>query len=235
MNQTKSKSGIYQITNRFNGRCYIGSAVNLQKRKNEHFNQLKHNKHKNKFLQNDFNKCGCEVFTYKVLCFCSKTDLIATEQEILDKNFDKQKKCYNMVPKAGGNYNFSGSKHHGSKPVYQYSLKGVFVKAFANARIAGECSNTNKTSINLACNNKIKSAGKCLWSYQKKDRLTKLPLRIRPKKTGTSYLLISPSGKKYNITNLVEFCENHYLNYSSIQGVVHGRRNSCFGWMGSKG
>ena len=44
------KSGIYIIRNTVNGKIYIGSAVNLEKRLYEHFWALRKNKHINKYL-----------------------------------------------------------------------------------------------------------------------------------------------------------------------------------------
>lgn len=43
------KAGIYKITNKINGKCYIGSAVNCFHRlMGEHLKDLKKNKHYNK-------------------------------------------------------------------------------------------------------------------------------------------------------------------------------------------
>jgi len=60
-------SGIYKITCLSNNRIYIGSAVNLAARKNQHFRALKLNKHENKYLQRAYNKYGVEAFIWHVL------------------------------------------------------------------------------------------------------------------------------------------------------------------------
>lgn len=52
------KSGIYQIINKSTNKFYIGSAIDLKKRKREHFHHLNHNKHRNKHLQSSWNKHG---------------------------------------------------------------------------------------------------------------------------------------------------------------------------------
>ena len=49
-----NESGIYRIRNLTNNKFYIGSAINLNKRKNQHFHYLRNNKHHNKPLQNSF-------------------------------------------------------------------------------------------------------------------------------------------------------------------------------------
>ena len=50
------ESGIYKITNLTNGMVYIGSSINIEIRLKHHFRELKNNRHKNRHLQNAFNK-----------------------------------------------------------------------------------------------------------------------------------------------------------------------------------
>lgn len=73
---TIMKSGIYQIRNINNNKLYIGSAVNLIKRKNGHFSALFKNKHENNKLQNAYNKYGKETFIFEILEYCEVIDLI---------------------------------------------------------------------------------------------------------------------------------------------------------------
>lgn len=54
---------IYCIKCSSNNRVYIGCTYNLDKRKKEHLNELKRNKHYNKSLQDDFNKFGISEFS----------------------------------------------------------------------------------------------------------------------------------------------------------------------------
>ena len=77
-------SGIYKITNTINNKCYIGSAVNFNKRFSAHKNLLNKNKHTNKHLQASYNLYGSDCFKYDILCFCSKEDLICFEQKYID-------------------------------------------------------------------------------------------------------------------------------------------------------
>ncbi len=50
--------GIYKILNTTNGRFYYGSTKKFKNRCQGHFSSLRANKHKNTFLQRDYNKCG---------------------------------------------------------------------------------------------------------------------------------------------------------------------------------
>lgn len=45
-------SGIYRIINSVNGKCYVGSSIDLNRRRKEHFYHLENNSHPNIHLQN---------------------------------------------------------------------------------------------------------------------------------------------------------------------------------------
>ena len=57
---------VYSITNTINHKIYIGQTVNFKKRIYEHKRTLKLNKHKNKYLQNDYNEFGLSAFTFQL-------------------------------------------------------------------------------------------------------------------------------------------------------------------------
>lgn len=78
------KSGIYCIINRINGKCYIGSAVNISKRLINHRYNLNKNVHDNVYLQSSWNKHGKENFEFNVLEYVEKEKLIEREQYYLD-------------------------------------------------------------------------------------------------------------------------------------------------------
>ena len=97
-------SGIYCIQNKINGKVYVGSAVNLNKRKDKHFSDLKLNKHRSKKLQNSYTKHGLNTFEFFVLEYCEKDKLIECEQFYLDT----LEPWYNTLKIAGNNL---GYKH----------------------------------------------------------------------------------------------------------------------------
>lgn len=59
--------GVYKIINAVNHAFYIGSAVNLGRRKSRHFSELRANKHNNAFLQAAWNKYGPQAFAFVVV------------------------------------------------------------------------------------------------------------------------------------------------------------------------
>ena len=89
------KSGVYKITNQINGKCYIGSSVNLERRKNSHFSGKQTNVH----LLHAMKKYGKENFTWEVLLECPKENLILEEQKFIDS--ERRDNLYNICPTAG--------------------------------------------------------------------------------------------------------------------------------------
>ena len=92
--------GIYGLKNKVNGKIYVGSAVNLHKRRKEHHTDLTNLDHPNDHLQKSWNKYGPEAFEFVVLELVEhECDLITTEQTHIDIHFGDN--CYNICPTAG--------------------------------------------------------------------------------------------------------------------------------------
>lgn len=93
------KSGIYEITNTISSKKYIGSAKELNRRKETHFTQLRKNIHHNNYLQNAWNLYGEEAFEFTILEFCEINQLVLREQYYID--LYPFETLYNICPKAG--------------------------------------------------------------------------------------------------------------------------------------
>ncbi|MDE2031406.1 MAG: GIY-YIG nuclease family protein [Patescibacteria group bacterium] len=78
------KSGVYQILNIVNNKFYIGSAINLDMRKNTHIWRLRNNKHHNNHLQASYNKYGEASFIFQILEYCEQGQLQFKEQCWID-------------------------------------------------------------------------------------------------------------------------------------------------------
>jgi group I intron endonuclease len=82
----KINSGIYKIINIINGKFYIGSSEHLERRKKEHFRELKSNRHSNKKLQHAYNKYGADSFNFEIIEYVKDIDsLFNIEQKWLDE------------------------------------------------------------------------------------------------------------------------------------------------------
>lgn len=98
----QAKSGIYIL--RIGDGLYIGSAVLLQKRLRQHFNDLRAGRHTNKHLQRAFDKHG--GIDFEVIEIVSEPQqLVAREQFYIDT----LKPRYNIAPTAGSQLGFRHS------------------------------------------------------------------------------------------------------------------------------
>lgn len=102
------KSGVYRILNTINGKCYIGSAVNIVNRWCEHRKGIKAKSHSQK-LQNAFNKYGEDNFVFSIIERCAVEELLSREQYWID-HLDSYKNGYNTRPKAESSLCFNHSK-----------------------------------------------------------------------------------------------------------------------------
>lgn len=101
-------SGIYKIICLESQKIYIGSSINLKKRKNEHLRFLRLGRHPNKKLQNSFNKYGEESFLFEKVLECEPGQLLVYEEQMIEK-FDSAKDGFNILEKP--TKNLLGFKH----------------------------------------------------------------------------------------------------------------------------
>jgi len=94
------KPGVYQIISSLDNKKYVGSAVNLRRRKWIHFSSLNTGKHRNRYLQNYVNKSGLNVLKFFIIEHCGKESLIEREQyyiNIIKPEFNICKCAGNML------------------------------------------------------------------------------------------------------------------------------------------
>ena len=80
----RGESGVYAVRNLSNGKMYVGSSYDIEKRFVEHFGALRRGDHRCSGLQNAWNKYGQDYFVAEVLEFCETEDLEVREQFWLD-------------------------------------------------------------------------------------------------------------------------------------------------------
>jgi len=92
-----AKGGVYEILNTASGKRYVGSAVNLPRRKKEHWRGLRGNCHPNQRLQNSWNKYGESAFEFGVIEYWEPEFLVSFEQWWMNMLRTE----YNIAPVAG--------------------------------------------------------------------------------------------------------------------------------------
>jgi len=88
--------GIYKIINVVNNKFYVGSAVDLKRRKARHFSEMRTGKHNNKHLQAAWAKYGEQAFVFVVVeALPDDVDVLAAENVWLKEHVGKEY-CYNI-------------------------------------------------------------------------------------------------------------------------------------------
>ncbi len=95
--KTKKKiSGIYKIINKINGKYYIGSSNDIERRWYNHKLELRKNKRGNLYLQRAWNKYGECNFNFLIIENVSIDKLLMIEQKYLDICKNNRNLSYNI-------------------------------------------------------------------------------------------------------------------------------------------
>ena len=87
---------VYMIKNTVNGKVYVGSSIDANKRYREHLRDLKKGDHHASRLQNSFNRYGADAFEFSILKYTKRENVRKEEARVL-KMFDatNREKGYN--------------------------------------------------------------------------------------------------------------------------------------------
>lgn len=118
-----SSAGIYTITHRASGRCYVGQSVNILRRWGVHRAALRHNKHLSKYLQRVWAKYGEDAFDFQLVENCEPDDLTEREQFWMDELLP----VFNTAPAAGSNRGIKFSAEHRAK-IGEANTKRVYTE-----------------------------------------------------------------------------------------------------------
>lgn len=107
---------------------YIGKSINIEKRIQRHFQELKNQKHSNIHFQRSFNKYGENAFSWTILESCEEKDLNEMEKHYID-SFEMLSKGYNQNPGGDGGARVFGVNSTHSKEdvllIAEYLSKGL--------------------------------------------------------------------------------------------------------------
>lgn len=195
-------SGIYKITCIPNSKVYVGSAVNLAKRYREHWSALRSTRHRNRRLQNAWDKYGEAGFVFEVIELVLVSFLLEREQFWIDKlDSAGRKKGLNLSPTAGSALGVKYSDEARQK--ISDGRRGL--KFTDEARAGRSRSQTNNWQA-PSYRRKLEDAHSNRW------------------------LVIDPAGNETVVFNLKRFCRDNGLTNSCMAFTATRDGLSHKGW-----
>lgn len=195
------KSGIYKIVNKLNGKIYIGSAVNLIKRKNQHLHYLRKGTHPNIHLQRSYNKHGEESFIFIIIERCKIQELISKEQFYMN-NLKPQ---YNICPVAGSSLGRVTTEETKMKMKISHSKRNCKHKYTTRLKMSIIAKESNRKPNEEAIKKSANSRKKPIIQLTKEGKFIQ------------EYNCIQDAVLKYNSTNISE--------------VLKGKRKTACGYI----
>lgn len=155
------KCGIYHIA--VHNHHYIGSSINLGSRLHCHIWSMTGGCHRNRFMQNCFNKYSLNSFTFEILEYCSADKRIERETYYIHQynpdinvveptTLERNKPEYIEKQRQRKLEYYKTHESASNIPVYQYTKEGQYVTSFISATKAAEYYNVNNSAITSATN-----------------------------------------------------------------------------------
>ena len=217
------KIGIYRIKNLINNKIYIGSTKNIKARWAKHKTLLKHNKHQNIHLQKSWNKYGESAFIFEIIEECEIDNLLNREQffiDSLDPEYNQTKITgkVEMTPERRSKLSKAiikaykeGRLKYTTKIIYQYDLKGNYLRSFKSLKQAVELTGVDLSHLSEALNGKMNVVGGYVWKFYKVNKLNVWFNRMGKSLTKEPYKL---KNKKIILIN-----NNEYLVFKNAKEV----------------
>lgn len=115
------KSGVYLITNKVNGKVYVGSSKDVARRIKRHKYLLTNGRHDNEHLLNAWNNYGEENFKFEVLEHCpedariEREDAYMKQYNSLDREFGYNKELASLTVLSEATKKKLSKAHMGKK------------------------------------------------------------------------------------------------------------------------
>lgn len=205
--------GVYKITNKLNGDCYVGQSSDVKTRWRKHREQsiLKTSKSYKYPLQVAFRKFGIDNFNFEML-------------EEFDKESQRLKKESEWLGLLQPEYNLVNSQgtSHSCKSVFKIDVATLeIVGEYISLGEAGKRNNLNPSNIGRVCNRQTSKSGGFYWCLTK-DYLDWKPLkdaryRVEVSKDGVPQLIFDSilecsKAIGYNRKSIKECCDTGKVN-----------------------
>lgn len=172
---------IYKVTNKINGKIYIGQTNNFEKRKREHLTDKRTN---HQAFKRALNKYGEDGFDWKIIDKClTKNEINLKEKYYIKFYNSKVPNGYNIADggEGGSNWNL--------RPIVMLDLNGNFIKHYDYIVQCENEMNLNHSTISACCKNKEKRYKNYLFMYEE-DYMKKGPIQyIKPKPSRSRQVL----------------------------------------------
>lgn len=215
LKDTIGKSGIYMWKNKLTGDVYVGQSADIAKRLKNYYN-LSYIKSKSSFIiSRALIKYGYSNFSFTILEYCNKSDLLSREQHY----FDSLNPEYNILKIAGSSKEYKHLEETRKK--ISKALKGVYTKE--NSSLFGRL-HTEETKEKMS----LKKAGKHNPLYGKthsEDTKEQIKLKALGRKHSDETKL-TMSAKHGNLVNVYEKCSAEGFKW--MGSFVSARRAAKF-------
>lgn len=212
------KAGVYKISNSSNGKCYVGSSIDINRRRLEHFSALFKNKHVNQHLQNAYNKYGRECFNFEVIEVIEITTNI--KQDLLDREqfwIDNIKPEYNILLVAGsalGYHHTEETKQKISRTTTGIKKSKEHAKHISEGQRGRTLTKEHKEKLSQAAKQRKSMSHHSIISI---DGIIYNSLKEASEKTGIKYNTIQKRLKNPNFAN---YFYVKYLNKINNQNLI---------------
>jgi group I intron endonuclease len=211
--------GIYTITCKGDNKVYVGQSQRINIRFNIHKSQLRHNRHRNSYLQRAWNKYGENSFLFEIKEICSIDELNDREKFWVNKlETNNEDKGFNLTDGGDG---VRGYKHTKETRAYLSKYWKDKQKGYNNFR-AVLTENEVKEIISLLLNHIS------MYKIAEKYGVSKSTIQmIKEKKTWphlTKDIVFTPKPKLSKYKNIT-YCKTRHVyvaefNYKGIRHLV---------------